>query len=407
MFVLGLVAFTLTSAGAGVAPDQHLLVVARLLQGASAGFLTPQNTGLIQQLFSGPERARAFGLFGTTVGLSSAAGPIIGGLILAAFGEHDGWRYVFFVNVPIGLLAMVLALRWLPKAAPRQGSVRSQIDATGAVLLGVAVLAVLLPVVEAMGDPSTPWWLLALLSPVAAYVFVRWERRLVRRDGSPLLDVRLFSQAPGYASGVVLGTTYFCGFSGIWLVLALYLQDGLGFTPLQSGLTVTPFALGSSVASISAGRLVARLGRRVTVCGLCLVVTGFTAMAVVVPLTSPSRPALWLLLPLLVAGVGSGATISPNITMTLASVPPRMGGAAGGAVQTGQRIGSAIGAAVLAAAFRLPLSHGTALGSAVALAFACAVAFSLVALGMAVRELRLRPDLGAAAEHLQSEPAAT
>jgi EmrB/QacA subfamily drug resistance transporter len=407
MFVLGLVAFTLTSAAAGVAPDQHLLVVARLLQGASAGFLTPQNTGLIQQLFSGPERARAFGLFGTTVGLSSAAGPIIGGLILAAFGEHDGWRYVFFVNVPIGLLAMVLALRWLPKAGPRQGSVRSQIDATGAVLLGVAVLAVLLPVVEAMGDPSTPWWLVALLSPVAASVFVRWERRLVRRDGAPLLDVRLFSQAPGYASGVVLGTTYFCGFSGIWLVLALYLQDGLGFTPLQSGLTVTPFALGSSVASISAGRLVARLGRRVTVCGLCLVVTGFTAMAVVVPLTSPSRPALWLLLPLLVAGVGSGATISPNITMTLASVPPRMGGAAGGAVQTGQRIGSAIGAAVLAAAFRLPLSHGTALGSAVALAFACAVAFSLVALGMAVRELRLRPDLGAAAEHLQSEPAGT
>jgi EmrB/QacA subfamily drug resistance transporter len=397
MFILGLLGFTITSAAAGLAPDEHLLVVARLLQGAAAGFLTPQNTGLIQQLFTGGERGRAFGLYGTTVGVSSAAGPIVGGLILAAFGEHDGWRYVFFVNVPIGLVAMVLAARWLPRPQPRRGSLQSQIDGVGVLLLGVAVLGVLLPIVEAMGDPATPLWSLVLVSPVATYAFVRWERRIVRGRGMPLLDVRLFGQAPGYASGIVLGTTYFCGFSGIWLVLALYLQDGLGFTPLQSGLAVTPFAIGSSVASISAGRLIERLGRRVTVFGLCLVVAGFATTAAVVPLTSPSRPALWLLVPLLVAGVGSGATISPNITMTLASVPPRMGGAAGGALQTGQRIGSAVGAAVLAAAFRLPLSSGTALGTSVSIAFLCALAFTLVALAMAVRELRIRPSLGAAA----------
>ena len=136
-------------------------------------------------------------------------------------------------------------------------------------------------------------------------------------------------------------------------MLALYLQDGLGFTALQSGLTVTPFAIGSALASVTAGRVITRLGRRVTVFGLSLVAVGFVALAVVVPLTSPSHPALWLLVPLFVAGVGGGATISPNITMTLSAVPPRMGGAAGGALQTGQRIGSAIGAAVLTAAFRL------------------------------------------------------
>jgi MFS family permease len=397
MFILGLIGFTVTSAAAGLAPNEHLLVAARLLQGAAAGFLTPQNSGLIQQLFTGAERGRAFGWFGTTVGLSSATGPVLGGLILAAFGETDGWRYVFFVNVPIGVVAMVLAARWLPRSTRAGGSVRSQIDGVGALLLGGAVLSVLLPIVEAMGDPATPLWLLVAACPVLSYAFVRWERRLVRRDRAPLLDVRLFSQAPGYASGIVLGTTYFCGFSGIWLVLALYLQDGLGFTPLQSGLTVTPFAIGSALASVSAGRVIARLGRRVTVFGLCLVVVGFAAMAVVVPLTSPARPALWLLVPLLVAGIGSGSTISPNITMTLASVPPRMGGAAGGALQTGQRIGSAIGAAVLAAAFRLPLSSGTALATAVTVSVLCALAFTLVALGMAVRELRIRPTLGDAA----------
>ena len=405
MFLIGLVAFTVTSAAAGLAPNEHLLVVARLLQGAAAGFLTPQNTGLIQQLFTGAERGRAFGVFGTTVGLSAASGPVLGGLILAVFGQDDGWRYVFFVNVPIGLVAMVLAARLLPRARPRQGTVWSRLDGVGAVLLGLAVLCVLLPIVEAMADPGTPLWFLVLTAPGLTYGFVRWERRVVRRAGSPLLDVSLFAHAPGYASGVVLGTTYFCGFSGIWLVLALYLQDGLHFTPLQSGLTVTPFALGSALAAVSAGQVIARLGRRVTVFGLSLVVVGFGATAVVVPLTSPSHPALWLVVPLFVAGIGSGSTISPNITMTLASVPPRMGGAAGGALQTGQRIGSAVGAAVLAAAFRLTLTSGGSPGTAVSVAFGCALAFCVVALGMAVRELRLRPSLGAAAEQHEADSA--
>jgi Na+/melibiose symporter-like transporter len=288
-------------------------------------------------------------------------------------------------------------MRLLPRKERQHGSLRAQIDGTGSVLLGLAVLCVLLPIVEAMGDPATPLWLLMLLGPLLLWAFVRWERRVVRRGGEPLLDVELFSQAPGYASGIVLGSTYFCGFSGVWLVLALYLQDGLGFTPLQSGLAVTPFAIGSAVSSVTAGRLIARLGRRVTLFGLTLVTLGFAVLAAVVPLTTPSHPALWLLVPLLVAGIGSGATISPNITMTLASVPPRMGGAAGGALQTGQRIGSAVGAAVLAAAYRVTLSNGGGLGAAVSVAFLSALAFTLLAWFMAVRELRLRPTLGDAA----------
>src|SRR3954453_11598782 len=405
MFIIGLIAFTVTSAAAGLAPNAELLVVARLLQGAAAGFLTPQNSGLIQQMFRGAERGRAFGLFGTTVGLSAASGPILGGLILAAFGEQDGWRYVFFVNVPIGVLAMVMAARLLPPGDAREGSVRSQIDSVGAVLLGVAVLCVLLPIVEAMSDPSGPLWWVMLLGPVFGYAFVRWERRVVRRGGAPLLDVDLFSRAPGYASGIVLGTAYFCGFSGIWLVLALYLQDGLHFTPLQSGLAVTPFAIGSAVTSVLAGRVIERFGRRVTVLGLSLVVVGFVALAIVIPLTSPSHPTLYITVPLLIAGLGSGATISPNITMTLASVPPRMGGAAGGALQTGQRIGSAIGAAVLVAAFRLSLSSGAGLATAVAVAFACALVFSVLAWVMAVRELRIRPTLEDASADADDEPA--
>ena len=219
---------------------------------------------------------------------------------------------MFFVNVPIGIVAMVLALRLLPPPEPRQGTVRSQIDGVGAVLLGLAVLAVLLPIIEAMARPVTPLWFLVLLAPVLGWAFVRWERRVMRRHGAPLLDVSLFSQAPGYASGIVLGSTYFCGFAGVWLVLALYLQDGLGYTPLQSGLAVTPFAVGSAAASITAGRLVGRRGRRVTVTGLCLVLVGFAMLAIVVPLTSPEHQAAWLFVPL--GSRGSAAARSSRRT---------------------------------------------------------------------------------------------
>ncbi len=389
MFLGGLLAFVLTSAAAGAAPTEHLVVVARLLQGAAAGFLTPQNTGLIQQLFRGAERGRAFGIFGTTVGVSAASGPVLGGVLLTVFGADQGWRYIFFVNVPIGLVAMVLAVRLLPTAQRRSGRLRQQVDVVGAVLLGLATLAVLLPVISAESNAATPLWWLVLLAPVLGLAFVRWERRLIGRRGSPLLDVRLFTEAPGYTSGIALGTVYFCGFSGIWLVLALFFQQGLGYSPLQSGLSVMPFAIGSAVSSVLAGRAVDAWGRWVTVGGLVLVCLGFAGLAVLIPATLPHHAALVALVPLVVAGVGSGAVISPNITMSLAAVPPEMGGAAGGALQTGQRIGSAIGAAAVAAAFRITLGqHG--LGPAMAVTFGTSIVFTLAALAMAVRDLRVR-----------------
>ena len=385
MFLIGLVAFTVTSAAAGAAPNPELLVAARLLQGVAAGMLTPQNTGLIQQLFRGDERGRAFGWFGTTVGVSAATGPVLGGLLLGLFGEEHGWRVVFLVNVPIGILAMVLAARLIPRAEPREGSLWHEVDGVGALLLGSAVLCVLFPLVRAMSGPGTAWWLLVPVAPVTAYLFLRWESRVIARGGSPLLDVRLAQTAPGFATGIALQTVYFAGFSGLWLVLALFFQDGLGYTPLQSGLAVTPFAVGSAFSAVMAGRLVGRWGRWLTLGGLVLVATGFIGLALTI--TVPGHTALATALPLLVAGVGSGAVISPNVTMTLSNVPPRMGGAAGGAIQTGARVGSAVGAAVLVAAFRVVLDRAGYADAARA-AFLCAIAFLLVALTLATVELR-------------------
>ncbi len=390
MFLIALTAFVITSAAAGAAPDEVLLVTARLVQGLSAGLLTPQNSGLIQELFRGPERGRAFGMLGATIGISTAAGPVIGGLILQAFGEQDGWRFVFYVNVPIGVVALLLTMRLVPAIRPKHTSVRSQIDLLGMALLGLATVGVLFPLVEAEGGGSQLLWVLLVPAAVLGYAFVWWERRRLATGHSPLLDLRLFTMTSGFSSGITLASIYFCGFSGLWLVLSLFLQDGLHYTPLQSGLAVTPFALGSAVTAAIAGRLVSRLGRTLTVAGLSLVIIGLVAALLVIPHVSPSVTGLMLIAPLLVAGIGGGAVISPNTTLTLACVPTSMAGAAGGALQTGQRIGTAIGTVVLASAFRLTVSHTKGdypIGASVAIG--SGVVFILAALGVAVYELRV------------------
>ena len=155
MFLFALSAFVVTSALSGAAPTTGLLIAARLLQGVAGGMLIPQNTGLIQELFTGAERGRAFGFLGATVGLATAAGPVIGGLILATFAGPDGWRWIFYVNLPIGLAALALAARLLP-AATRTGLRSVHLDLVGSLLLGAGVLSLLLPVVDATtaADPA-------------------------------------------------------------------------------------------------------------------------------------------------------------------------------------------------------------------------------------------------------------
>ncbi|MGH3785068.1 MAG: MFS transporter [Pseudonocardiaceae bacterium] len=390
MFLVALTGFVLASALCGAAPSAELLVAARLLQGITAGMLTPQNSGLIQVLFRGAERGRAFGVFGATVGLSTAVGPVLGGLILTAAGGPEGWRWIFFVNVPIGLIALVAAWRLVPSRRRTGPPVATHIDVIGALLLGAGVLCLLLPLVKVdSGGFARLWWLFGL-APVLVALFLSWEQLMVRHGRAPLLDTRLLSTTPGYPTGAAVGLVYFVGFSGIWLVFALYFQGGLGYSPLQSGLAVTPFALGAVVSAAVAGRLVNRYGRWLTVLGLGGVVVGLVATAVVLHVAPPAWAGWVAALPLLVAGIGGGAVISPNVTLTLEAVPPQMGGAAAGALQTGQRIGSAIGTATLAAVFYGVVSRSGHYQDAIAAALLVATAFVCLALLVAVRGLRVQ-----------------
>jgi MFS family permease len=348
--------------------------------------LIPQNVGLIQDMFRGAERARAFGILGSVVGLSTATGPVVGGLILNLAGNTDGWRWVFYVNVPIGLIALVLAARLVP-AASVGGAPGTHLDLVGSLLLGAGVLGILLPVVSnESGGPGWLWW---LFLPAALLLagFARWEVRTAARGRPPLLDPRL-ARTAGFPTGSVIALVYFTGFTGIWVVLALFFQDGLGYSPLRSGLAVTPFALGSAVSAVFAGRAVPRFGRWLSVSGLVAAAVGMIVTALVLRRVTGDAAAWAAAGPLLLAGIGGGMVVSPNTTLTLEAVPPGMAGAAGGALQTAQRIGAAIGTAVLATVYYHALTGtGGHFGAAVSDALLCAAGLMVIALVIAVGEL--------------------
>ena len=346
-FMWGLGLFTLASVACGLAPDDGFLIAARLLQGAAGGVLTPQVSGLIQQLFSGAERGKAFGLLGASIGMSTAVGPLLGGLIIQVFGAAEGWRFVFFVNLPIGLAALVLAMRFIPHV--RATGRRESLDPVGVVLLGAAVTCVLLPFIEQQQWHSSARVLLFPAAAVLGLAWIGWERSYARRS-QPVVDLALFRE-PGYSLGTGIGLVFFAGFTGLFFIYTQYLQDGLHYSALAAGLAVTPFAVGSAVAAGLGGRVVLRYGRPLVVAGLALVVLGFLG-SYVAALAVPGHNVGWAAaLPLLVAGIGSGLVITPNVTLTLHDVPVRRAGTAGGVLQTGQRIGSAAGIAMTGSVF--------------------------------------------------------
>lgn len=384
LMLIGLAGFVASSAAAGLAPTAELVVVARLLQGASAGFLTPQSSGLIQQLFSGAERGRAFGYFGLTVSIASATGPLLGGLVIGLVGEDLGWRLLFLVNVPIGLVAAIAVARMVPGRQSDGGPGR--IDVPGAVLLGLSVLCLLYPLVSL--ESGARWPLVLLVGvPLLGWAFAAWEHRLKRRGHEPLLDLDLLRRLPGFGNGMLVGTVYFTGFTGVFLVASVWLQGSRDVSALHAGLLLTPFALGSAITSPLAGRLVSTVGRSLTVGALGVMMVGVLGAALVAP-GRPTGDLWWALAPfLLLAGLGGGAVVSPNITLTLQEVPPRMGGAAGGALQTGQRIGSSLGAALLATTYQV-VAGGSGGDTGIRVALFVALAVLALALAAAVMALR-------------------
>src|SRR3954466_3531008 len=173
-FMVGLAIFTLASAAAGLATGPLWLVVARLVQGAAAGVVNPPGSRLGPHLFEPAERGRPFGLLGATIGISTAIGPLLGGLLIQIFGAAEGWRWIFYINVPIGIVAIVLGFRWIPER-PREQRQQESLDPVGVLLLGVGVVLLLLPLVQEREWNGSAKWLLAVAGAVVLTVFVGWE----------------------------------------------------------------------------------------------------------------------------------------------------------------------------------------------------------------------------------------
>ncbi|MDO5667996.1 MAG: MFS transporter [Alcaligenaceae bacterium] len=352
LFIFGAILFTVASIAAGFAPDPLWLNVARVFQGIGSGFLNPQGVGMIQQYFHGKERGRAFGLFGTAVGLSVAIGPVLGGLMIKVFGPELGWRLTFLINVPAGILTIVLAWLWFPRPLLLLDKFKkpgwfSSLDPVGASLLGLAVLAILFPFVESYR--SALLWLLIPLGLFLIWLFVRWERYYEKKGLSPMVNLGVFS-IPSFRNGSIVMSLFFLGMSSVWVLVPIYLQQGLGFSAFAAGSIGIPAALLSSWASNRAGNAVGTYGIRVVIFGITLTLLGVLLCILTIYLNTHYGVSIWwLAIGLSLFGMGQGITISPNQTLTLSEVPLNYAGSSGAVVQTGQRIGTSIGIAVITA----------------------------------------------------------
>ena len=352
LFIAGTFLFTLASIASGLAADPLRLNIARVIQGIGSGFLTPQGVGMIQQYFHGKERGWAFGLFGTTVGVSVALGPVLGGLLINLFGADLGWRLTFLINVPTGILTMTLAWLWFPRPLLaveklKQPGWFKALDPIGAIILGLAVLAILFPFVESYRSPVL--WVLLPIGLVLVLLFIRWERRFEQKGFSPMVNLDLFSITT-YRNGNISMCLYFLGITSIWVLVPIYLQQVLGFSAFESGLLGLPSALMVSFTAVRAGKAVGNYGIKVVIVGLAVSLIGLLFAVLAFYLNAVYNVSIWwLAVALAIFGIGQGATISPIQTLTLSEVPLNYAGSAGAVLQTGQRIGTSVGIAVITA----------------------------------------------------------
>lgn len=348
MFLWGVGLFTLASGLCGFAWSIEALIAARVLQGIGAAMMSPQAMALIPTLFPPRERGGAFSYFAVAAGLASVSGPILGGLLIEGDILGLDWRPIFLVNVPVGIATVALALKLVPDVP---GNRSLGIDSVGILLAGGALFGLLLPLVEAPAIGWKAWmWPFVLGAPILAVCFVLWERRQDARGAPQLIPMTLLVKK-SFLSGAFLLGLLFSGVPGFFLVMAVYLQDGFGLSPLWSGLTVTPFSVGILCSSPVANRLGDRhLRLRVIAGGLVL-----TAAHVALHLSALAMEDAynWFVFApvLFCAGFGLGTTAAPLFQIALSGAAGADTGSASGATRAIQQVGSAFGVAIMGGIF--------------------------------------------------------
>lgn len=365
MFMAGLALFTLTSAACGLAPSAGLLIGARVLQGAAGALMTPQVLAIIGVVYAGPRRDRAFAAYGLAMGFAGVLGQLLGGAIITASVGGSGWRGIFLINVPVGLIALVLARRVIPElggptvlSSTGRGST-GRLDLAGTALATAGLAAVVAPLIEGQqyGWPAWTWASLAA-APVLLGGFAVHQRRRAAAGRSPLVDPALF-RSRSFSAGSLAALAFGLVPPSFFFVLALFLQDGLGLSPLLSGEVFAAVGAGYFAAMMLATGLARRMGRQVLALGAAVVAAGALLLAAADGGASWA-PLPWVaLLPgLAVTGFGIGLVLVPLSATVLAGVDPGHAGAAAGVLATAQQVGGAVGVALVGVMFYRSLGAG-------------------------------------------------
>ena len=349
MFLLGAAGFTLASLACGLAQSPAQLIVGRAVQGLFGAVMLPQGLGMIKQMFSDEEQAKAFGAFGPVMGLSSVGGPILAGWLVDANYFDSGWRMIFFINLPLGLFAVFGALRFLPEFKSARPP---RLDVLGVLLAAAGAFLLLYPLVQGR-DLDWPVWCFVLLAAgvIVFGLFAIYENRRERRRLDPLVTPSLFRKR-AFSGGLAVGLVFFAALIGTGLVFTFYLQIGLGYSPLKAGLTTLPQALGTVAGFIAAGAgLAEKLGRKLLLFGTAVMIVGTAGFALTVRLAGADITPYHMIPALVLLGAGMGLAMAPFFNIVLAGVDDEETGSASGALTSVQQLGGAFGIAVLGTIF--------------------------------------------------------
>jgi MFS family permease len=347
VFLAGVLGFTVTSLWCGLAQSGPELITARLAQGATAALMVPQVLATLHLLFSDTSRGRAFGIYGIVLGLAGAAGFLLGGVLVTSDLAGLGWRAVFFVNVPSGLIIIAAASRIMPSLPRRAGT---RLDVAGAVVLFTGLLCLIGPLLFGHDVHWAPWiWLVMAAGIAIIAAFLRLERAVARRGGMPLIDLALLSDA-AFMRGLCAAFFFFFANLSFYLVMTMFMQEGLHIPPLQAGLVFVPLALAFVVASRHSGARARHRGTLVLIEGCAVQIAGLAILALTVAFAkAPGAPLLALVL--VVFGYGQGLVMAPLSSAVLSTVKPVSAGSGAGMYGTTAQIANAAGVAAIGAVF--------------------------------------------------------
>ncbi|MFE2598725.1 MFS transporter [Streptomyces sp. NPDC059396] len=362
LFLFGVAGFTVASALCGASASSEMLIAARVLQGAMAALMVPQVLAIIHVTFPPSERGRVFGMYGGILGAGAIAGPILGGILTQADLFGLGWRSIFLINVPLGVAGLALGCRYLTESTAAESR---RLDPTGMALATAGLLLLLFPLTQGRehGWPVWGFVLMAAALPVLAGFAVH-QRALSRRGGAPLVEPSLF-KARSFTAGVTVELLFSTATGLFFLAWILYLQLGLGYSPLRAGLTGIPFSVGvSAAAAVSVQVLVPRFGRKVIQAGVTLMALGILGYLWEAQHFSGGLTPWQMIPPLTVMGLGMGLVLAPLTDLVLSGVPHQHAGSASGVFNTVQQLAQAMGIALASVFFFALLPAGSAHGHA-------------------------------------------